>query len=182
MSTMATTYVEINKNNSWELYTEGRFEVDDYYKEVMMEAADGEEPYSNVPFYWQDYRVFGFIAGVRNYSDITPIKIPEKPEKPSFTIRKHLKRNWVDVWQTLTVEELLSVNYLKMVEDRRYCQQVDKNLFFGGVTCLPGQGEKMSLSDFLGYSFMKHLSQLKEICDKEGIEYKNLRVIWGFYD
>ncbi len=97
----------------------------------------------------RSYRLFGFLAGVRNYSAITPISKPKGlPDwyKESDDDWEYHSHSW------LTIDELESYDYNQIVEDRR----IDN-----GQTCEPGHGEKMTLREFLGEWYFKELSRMK---------------------
>lgn len=112
----------------------------------------GEKYYalSNNFFDVRSYVLFGFLADIRNYSAITPISQPRG-------LPEWFKVNEEDTWDYhsfswLTLEELESYNYDQIVEDRR-CDN--------GCTCPPGQGEKMTLREFLGEWYFEELAKMK---------------------
>lgn len=126
------------------------------------------------PFNWRTYSMFGFLAGVRNYSAITPISEPRglpdgfesnEYDEPWFTPDPAKFR--IDVgdhsqsW--LSVQELLDYDYDQIVEDRRCTRQIGPNIWSGGETCDPGEGEKLTLREFLGEHFFRDLEELKRI-------------------
>jgi hypothetical protein len=128
----------------------------------------------NGPFEDRSYRLFGFLANVRNYSGVTPISEPRGlPEDISDTSSEYFARWGCDIHSCswLMVKELLEFDYEQFTEDRRVTRQVG-NCMDGGCTCKPGEGKKMTYREFLGEWYFKHLGQLQE----EGVE----RIVFGF--
>lgn len=106
----------------------------------------------------QRYRMFGFLAGVRNYSAITPISPPRGlPLDACETLRSMFddddnisSKSW------LSVDELTNYDYTQVIEDRRCAVDGDES-----CTCRQGSGVKMTLREFLGDEFFKDLETLK---------------------
>jgi len=132
------------------------------------------------PLDHRSYAMFGFLAGVRNYSAITPISEPRGWPKDFRYSRPG--RTDDDVWYRdsddymfdeyhshtwLSIDELLSYNYDQIVEDRRVTRNGN-----GGVTCDPGEGNQETLREFLGEGFFDDLQTLKEC----GVE----RIVFAF--
>jgi hypothetical protein len=118
------------------------------------------------PFGRRSYRVFGFLADVRNYSRVGPIA-PRRgfPKDASGTVR-----DAYDYWDYdahsaswLTLEELRAFDYDASCEDRRVTKQIGPNTFDGGCTCEPREGEMMTYRKFLGPSFFLDLAWLERI-------------------
>ena len=111
-------------------------------------------------FHVRHYGIFAFLAGVRNYSAITPIS-PTRwlPEDVSDAVNEEHEIGASDAHSAswLSVAELLAVDYDQQVEDRRCTRGGD-----GGCTCEPGQGELMTLREFLGPCFFASLKQLQD--------------------
>ena len=113
-----------------------------------------------VPFATRCYGAFGFLAGVRNYSNVTPIT-----ERRGFpdAASEEVAKNYAD-WSGdahsaswLTVDELVAFDYEAMTEDRRCTRNND-----GGSTCDPGEGNAETFREFLGKWFFDDLEKLKE--------------------
>lgn len=109
------------------------------------------------------YNVFGFLAGVRNYSDVIPISKPRGfPEGTSLSTNDDRYINWSGhsaSW--LSIDELLNFDYDQITEDRR-CTKVDiHGHMSGGETCNPGEGKSMTYKEFLGSHFFKDLERLQ---------------------
>lgn len=127
------------------------------------------------PFDWRSYGMYGFLAGVRNYSEVTPIA--EARGLPQDTDYDE-DCDGCDYWlgehsfSWLTVDELLAFNYDAEMEDRRCTREIKPNWCDGGQTCEPGEGKKMTYREFLGDGFFDDLRKLKEL----GAE----RIVFGF--
>lgn len=122
--------------------------VDDKYIEVVLDKRI---------FDIQFYGFFGWLADVRNYSAVKPITKDRGLPSDISSSLTYLKEdeygytnNFGFGW--VTVDELLSINYDEIIEDRR----------LNGKTLDIGQGEKMTLREFLGEWFFKDLEILKE--------------------
>jgi len=160
----------IDKNGS--LIEGGRW-ADGADADPDMEWMEGE----GEPFGWRNYSVFGFLAGVRNYSDVKPISAPrglpvdvKAPDVDDFDWLGDHSHSW------LSVAELEAFDYDALVEDRRYTGQ--KELPWGGTitsgacTAEPGNGKMMTWREFLGNDFFKDVAELRRI----GAD----RVVFGF--
>lgn len=127
------------------------------------------------PFDWRSYAMFAFLAGVRNYSAITPISEP-RGLPDDLKVGEWYDEDYIDVgehnFSWLTVDELAAIDYDQIIEDRRVRRQVGPNVWSGGQTCDPGEGEATTLREFLGTGFMGDLAKLKEL----GAE----RIVFGF--
>lgn len=160
-------FVEKKQNNQWSLI------------EGLTYNASGYD--SNEPFDWRSYRIFGFFAGVRNYSDITPLA-PRRgmPENLS----EELKANHHD-WQWdahshswFLLRELLDCDYEQIVEDRRVSREIkttNGSYIDGGCTAEPGGGETMTLREFLGDMYFAQLEELKALGNPDEI-----RIVFWF--
>jgi hypothetical protein len=127
------------------------------------------------------YAIFGFLADVRNYSEVTPISEPRGwPTDFRYSRDDKLveSKDWYSddddymfdeyhsqTW--LSIAELLSYDYDQIIEDRRVT--IDGN---GGCTCDPGAGKMESLKEFLGAGFFNDLETLRDC----GVE----RIVFAF--
>lgn len=116
-------------------------------------------------FDFRSYGIFAFLAGVRNYSDVTPISEPRGlPEDAGEAVRAAFEYWGCDAhtpsW--LTLEELLAFNYDAMTEDRRVMRRVGPNSYSGACTCKPSEGKTMTWRQFLGEDFFKDLNALAD--------------------
>lgn len=142
------------------------------------EWLDGE----GEPFGWRNYGVFGFLAGVRNYSGVTPISEPRGlPDdlEPGASDDYWEDECWLGdhshSW--LSVAELAAFDYDKMMVYRRGTEH-----FFradgsyagsnGGLTLPENVGKAMTYRDFIGEDFFRDLAELRRI----GAD----RVVFGF--
>ncbi len=108
----------------------------------------------------RNYRVFGFLADVRNYSGITPIA-PRRgvPKDASQYVAEEWRHSGCHSATWLSVEELFAFDYDAICEDRRVTRNGD-----GGCTCEPGEGRLMTYREFLGIQFFMDLNQLRGDC------------------
>lgn len=102
-------FVERRKNEKWVRYT-GKHFSNMWKKEEKV----------NSPFGWRNYGMFGFLAGVRDYS-IKPIKEPiyEIPDDASEYVKKECER-WDSDGHShslLTAKELLEFDYNQDLRD-----------------------------------------------------------------
>lgn len=116
------------------------------------------------PFNDRSYGIFGFLAGVRNYSAVPQIAARRNlPEDASDLAREEYEGWGGDAHSAswLSVEELTTFDYDQPLEDRRVTRQTGPNSWDGGCTCAPGEGEKMTYREFLGNAFFADLEKLK---------------------
>lgn len=123
------------------------------------------------PFDWRDYGLYGFLADVRNYSDVPPISRPRGyPDGFDYEVHDYMCDYHSQSW--LSVEELLAFDYDAAVEDRRVTRTLSSGIVSGGETCDPGEGEMTTWREFLGDAFFEDLDKLKAA----GAE----RIVFGF--
>lgn len=128
-------------------------------------TKDGWEDIPGIePFDWRSYSLYGFLAGVRNYSGIPPISNPRGlPADSSETVKRE-RDDWdFDGHSTsyLTVEELLEFDYDRLTEDRRVTRLMPGGYMSGGQTCEPGEGKHLTFREFLGEGYFEELNRLK---------------------
>lgn len=117
------------------------------------------------PFDWRAYGMFGFLANVRNYSEVPPIAEQRGiPSDVSAEVANDYKGWDMDAHSAswLSVEELAAFNYDAPMEDRRVTRQTGPNSWDGGCTAEPGGGEKTTFREFLGEGFFKEIQKLKD--------------------
>lgn len=122
------------------------------------QVLDGEHPFN-----WRSYGMFGFLADVRNYSAVPPIREPRGlPNGVSQEVRG-VYEGWDDyhtpTW--LTVRELAEFDYTRTMNDRRVIRQTSPNGRDGGVTGTPEEGQLEPFSEFLGTEFLAEIEHLK---------------------
>lgn len=116
------------------------------------------------PFDWRSYGMYGFLAGVRNYSAVPPIADPRGlPEAMSAEVSDDY-----DVWagyahtaSWLSVSELAAFDYDRPMEDRRVTRRLASGVISGGCTAEPGGGAMTTYREFLGPQFFMDLAALK---------------------
>lgn len=130
----------------------------------------GAQQWVNVPvtlseFPDRSYRLFGWLAGVRNYSMVGPLVDPRgfPLDASVFVAQEYI--DWdmdahTPSW--LTLDELLNVDYDQIVEDRRTTKQIGPRYWDGAALADAGKGQKQTLRDFLGSFFFQGLDHLKE--------------------
>jgi hypothetical protein len=155
-------YPTLRAGNLSVRHTKGDFMGCDIHS--FAERKNQEGTYSEIkgikPFDWRCYGTFAFLAGVRNYSDITPISEPRGiPDDISETVKSDFIKWDCDVhtpsW--LSVKELEEFDYDSEIED---CMCMRNNN--GGSTCKKGEGKKQTYREFLGKSFFNDIEKLKE--------------------
>ncbi len=129
-------------------------------------------------FDWRSYRMYGFLADVRNYSEAPPIHErrdwPEDITPEAKDLREHWDMN-AHSFTYVTLTDLLVFDYTKPVEDRRVTKQIAPNLWDGGATAEPGEGKMTTYRDFLDGTFFTELDRLSELGHHE-----NVRVLMFF--
>lgn len=114
------------------------------------------------PFAWRSYGMFGFIADVRNYSDVPPIAARRGwPDDASRRAQEEFD-NWCGDGHSpswVGVDELAAFDYDQPVEDRRVTRQTAWGLD-GGCTSEPGGGQITTYREFLGPHFFEDLERL----------------------
>ena len=129
-------YLERNLNNKWQFIS-------------FM-------PFDN----YRTYGFYGFLADVRNYSMIEPIKSNKGFPNDCCGIINDAYKYWEDDMHNvgwIYIEDLINFDYTKIIEDRR----------IHGQTCAIGEGKKMQLSEFLGASYFEILNKLKNYIDEK---------------
>ena len=115
--------------------------------------------------YWRSYRVFGWLAGVRNYFDVTSIApVRGIPIDASSEVREKLEEWGLDAHTAswISLDEFLAFDYNSPVEDCRVTRQIASGVWSGGKTCPKGQGQVMTWKEFLGGDVIADLQKLQE--------------------
>ena len=115
----------------------------------------------------RNYSIFAFLAGIRNYSAITPIAVPrDLPEDASECVLEEIDGMGYDAhgrsW--LSLAELRAFDYDQPIEDRRR----------NGGTLPSGEGVRTTYRHYLGEQFFRALDQLEAF----GTD----RLVFWFYD
>ena len=122
-------------------------------------------------FDWRGYNVFAFLAGVRNYSAITPIAELRGLPDDALDL-DYGARGGDHSYSWLSLEELLAFNYDAQTEDRRVSKVMPGGWINGGATAELGGGETMTYREYLREGFFEELEKLKAA----GAE----RIVFGF--
>lgn len=140
---------------------------------VIPKSKHGD--WNDDPLENRSYAYFGWIADVRNYSQVPPISPPRGvPDDMSPETKKSFEGWDIDAHSAswLTVDEILAVDFDQVIEDRRVTRQTGPNSWNGGCTAEPGQGKKETLREFLGEYTVNALFKLRD----EGVE----RIVFWF--
>jgi len=161
-------------DGSWQKVGEV-FPLDNWASEYHKKSHSDE--FYNV----RNYGVFGFLAGVRNYSAIPPLSDPKGlPVDLSPAVREKTE-DWDGdghSWSWLALGELTTPDYDAQVWDRRYTRQEGPNYWNGAATALETEhelGTRESLRKFLGEHYFKHLDVLKSLGGPEDV-----RIVFWF--
>lgn len=163
------TFVEIKKNGEWQ---KANIEMPDDYSGTTL------EPFDN-----RSYSMFAVLAGVRNYSGITPIKEPAGiPEDASFAFNTEHGEwaSWAHSGTYYTLKELLDFDWDKPCEDRRVARELAPGLISEGCTAEPGQGEMTTYRAMVGDLFHEQLAALKAESDRLALNRDNIRILIYF--
>ena len=133
-----------------------------------------------MPFNWRDYDVYGFLANVRNYSEVPflsdcrwlPLDVSKSIEE-CFDDNGYLHGTHSITY--LTLRELVEFDYDKTFQDMRHTEQESQG-FFNGATRSKTRGVTITFRDFLGEDFFKDIEKLVERTK----DLDSLRLIFGF--
>jgi len=109
----------------------------------------------------RNYAAFGWLADVRNYADV-PTLHPDRgvPDDAGKDVHEWHEHYHGHTWYL--VSELTSFDYDQPVENRRVTRQLASNVWSGGCTAAPGEGEMTTYRELLGEYFMDGLRRLEE--------------------
>ena len=120
----------------------------------------------------RDYGLFGFLADVRNYSHVPVISEPRGlPGDASGEVRTEYDEWGMGAHSTswVTLAELLAFDYGQMFWDRRVTKQTGPNSWDGAALAEPGEGEIISLREFLPAQFFTMLDELAQLGAPEDV-------------
>lgn len=165
-----------NKKGYWEMETGNHFSLDDYDKQYK---AIKKGP---MPFNWRCYGLFGFLADVRNYSEVPPISkargLPSDRSGEVF-LEVELSESDTHSHSYLTLKELSEFDYDMKFEDRRIEETfiAPNGITFtnGAALAQEGKGAKVTFRKFLGELFFIHLEELKTLGQPDDI-----RIVFWF--
>jgi hypothetical protein len=138
-----------------DIHTVAERKVDGKY-----ESISGYEPFD-----WRSYFMYGFLADVRNYSDVPPLAKPRGMPDDASVGAREMSDGWgmdghSHSW--LSVAELLAFRYDERVEDRRVTVQTGPTSWDGGATAAPGGGEHTTWREALGPKYFEDLARLSD--------------------
>ena len=166
------SFVEIKHEGIWR-YVPELFEGAEWAKKEY-----GPDAMRSEPFCWRNYGVFGFLAGVRNYSAIPVLVEPRGlPEDITVAVQREVTRWDCDMhtpsW--LALSELLAFDFDQEIEDRRVTREISPRFTCGACTAEPGGGAMTTYREFLGPAFFQDLEVMKELGDPQ-----NTRIVFWF--
>lgn len=135
-----------------------------------------------VPYLWgnsdievfdcRSYGIFGFLANVRNYSEVPCISEPRGlPDDWSQKYAESLGLNCGGYhscsWLSLT--ELLNYDYNVVFWDRRISRVMSTHWVDGAATAKEGEGRMIRIRDFLGDYFFEELFRMLELSNSDDV-------------
>ena len=164
------SYAEVRKDGKWEL-------VGDIFPADDFEHKYHKRDFMNAPFRCRSYRLFGFLANVRNYS-----KVPFLSDHRNIPDDSSLHAKYDNEWgydghsaSWLSLKEMLDFDYNQTFEDRRCTKQTSPNVWDGAALADIGEGEMTTYKDFLPEEYFRSLDVLKTLGDPEDV-----RVVFWF--
>lgn len=131
----------------------------------------------------RNYGLFGFLADVRNYSKVPPLKQstgwPSDITKSVIEWERSYRGMCEHSHTCITLKELLEFDYDQTFEDRRICKQVKPNFFDGAALADEGEGRIVTYREFLGEWFFNDLSRMERFLTEE-ITDKDIRLLIFF--
>jgi hypothetical protein len=112
---------------------------------------------------WHVSNYSAFLAGVRNYSAVTPIAKPRGiPSDACREVMDEFRAEGKDavVPSWLSIAELEAFDYGQSFEDRRVAGRALAGYMDHAVTCAPGEGTITTFRAFLGPEFFEELDRL----------------------
>lgn len=144
---------------------------------TIVEVRDGSEKWQaqNLKpeiFPYRHYGLFGFLANVRNYSNVPNPWPPRGWPKDASEEAWDFFNYWLRCLHThshLYLHELLAFNYQKEFEDLRTTKEVAPGVFNGGATAEPGAGKIITYFDFLPGEFFYDFARLCQLGKPEDV-------------
>ncbi len=165
------SYVEVFKADKWRLAKDilprSKFDV-----EVMHKKGGRSSPFD-----WRSYGTFGFLANVRNYSEVPCIAAPRGFPSDASKELVELYDDGYDCHSCsfLSVRELAKFDYDEKFADMRVTRQLAPNLVSGAERANPGEETITTFREFLGKAFFDDLEVLKSLGDPD-----HVRVVFWF--
>lgn len=158
-------FVEVKGVNGWEHMTDNIFMLDKWGQERYKREK------TNIPFNFRSYSLFGWLAGVRNYSNVKPLAEPRG--LPPDVTKEVCSMGCGHHTSHFYLSELLEVDYDQIIEDCRGSVQIAPNVISGAYT-LP-KGQEKPLRTFLPQQYFDDLQAMGELDKPE-----NIRVVFWF--
>lgn len=171
------TYVEIYNHDlsKWVLFENEVFPLDSFGREY------DKKDFNSHPFDWRSYSLFGFLADVRNYSEVEPIaRYRGLPTDLSDGLRALYGPDPEDGYDAfysgnhshtyVLASELLAINYDEELIDKRGV--IGEFYTDEGVIV----GRKTTYRAFLGQRFMSDLAILGSLAENK----EDIRVVMWF--
>lgn len=135
-------------------------------------CKDDKWEYIQPCFDFRSYGIFGFLAGIRNYSQVPSI-FPRKGWPKDCSQEQDIDHYGASF---ITLKELLDFDYEALVEDRRISKRMPEGWINGTFTVEPGKGEVMKWKDFLGENFMNEIKEIAKLDPNP----ENIRIVFDF--
>ncbi len=166
------SFIEVRRDGKWELETRPVLPLTGHCLEYSLKYTNDKATHTSHPFDWRSYGMFGFLANVRNYSLSPVIQEPTHtiPEDVCEWIRDKFDGSDYHSRSCLTLRQLAEYNYDQTFWDRRI--QKGGN---GAALAEEGEGEMVTLRDFLGKAFFDEIEVMKTLGDLDDV-----RVIFCF--
>jgi hypothetical protein len=168
------SFAEVKKNGKWDL-------VGDVFPYNETEQEIYKKTHGSEPFRWRSYGMFGFLADVRNYSNVPTISEARHsiPEDASSVVKDEWE-DGMDFYHTatwLTLKQLVEFNYDQVFWDRRITKQLSVNCWTGAghAEDEETEGRHLTIREFLGPQFFRDLDILKSLGDPD-----NVRIVFWF--
>jgi len=134
------------------------------YTEVKKNGKWDKNP--EVFFNWRSYGMYGFLANVRNYSEVPPVSLPKGlPDDISIDRDRLEEAGYYHSHSYLTLAELLAVDYDKHFYDMRVMR--DGNGAARARTL--DEAEYTTLRKFLGEEFFNNLEDMKKLGEPDEV-------------
>ena len=177
------TFVEVRKGDRWEptgpiFPTSPIFPLDITVRKASEFGKEWEKrDFTEHPFDRRAYGMFGFLANVRNYSHVPTIAEPKHSFPPD--VSDVIKTMWdCDNGHTLTwltLRQLSEFDYDQVFWDRRVSKQTGPNSWTGAGLAEDGEGEHLTIRDFLGTDFFRDITIMSTLGSLDDV-----RVVFWF--
>lgn len=131
------------------------------------------------PFDWRGYGMYGFLADVRNYSEVPPLSTPRGLPIDFQIVEDRHGATWMGdySYSWFLLSELLNFDYKKTFLDKREGGWITPNFFDGAAK---GEGVETTFEDFLRPCYFRDLNYMKQYCTYNNTSPDNYRIVFGF--